>query len=139
MTICRTLIIAAAISGSAAALSAHDAKAFDLVGAWATDADQCTKVFVRKGRGNKLSFTSFPGVYGGGFMIEPDRLRGKFENCKIKSRKEDDRTVNIVAACASGIMLSSVQFFLNVIDENTIAREFPGNQGMEVKYHRCQI
>ena len=36
-------------------------------------------------------------------------------------------------------MLSNVQFFLKVIDDNTISREFPGMEGMDVKYHRCQI
>ena len=42
-------------------------------------------------------------------------------------------------ACASGVMLSNVQFFLKVIDDNTISREFPGVEGMDVKYYRCQI
>ena len=139
MTAFRNLVLAAVISTGAAVLSPQVAEAFDLTGAWATTANQCAKVFVRKGRDNKVSFTSFSGVYGGGFMVEADRLRGRFENCKIKSRKEDDRSVNLIAACASGIMLSNVQFFLKVIDDNTISREFPGMGGMEVKYHRCQI
>ena len=113
--------------------------AFELTGAWATSADQCSKVFARKGRAKQISFTNFSGVYGGGFIAEADRLRGKFENCLIKSRKESGETINLVVACASGIMLSSVQFFLKVIDDNAISREFPGMEGMEVKYHRCQI
>jgi hypothetical protein len=79
------------------------------------------------------------GVYGGGFIAESDRLKGKFESCSIKSRKESGQTINLVVACASGIMLSNVQFFLKVIDNNTISREFPGMEGMDVKYHRCQI
>lgn len=86
-----------------------------------------------------MNFTNFSGVYGGGFIAEADRLKGKFENCKIKSRKESGQTINLVVACASGIMLSNVQLFLKVIDDNTISREFPGIEGMDVKYHRCQI
>jgi hypothetical protein len=135
----RNLVLATAISASYALLSSHDAKAFDLTGAWATSSEQCTKVFVRKGRANNMTFTNFSGVYGRGFIVEADRLRGKFENCKIKSRSESNRTVNLVAACASGIMLSNVQFFLKVMDDNTVSREFPGTEGMDVKYHRCQI
>jgi hypothetical protein len=135
----RNLVLATAISASYALLSSHDAKAFDLMGAWATSSEQCTKVFVRKGRANNMTFTNFSGVYGRGFIVEADRLRGKFENCKIKSRNESNRTVNLVAACASGIMLSNVQFFLKVMDDNTVSREFPGIEGMDVKYHRCQI
>jgi hypothetical protein len=139
MMVFRNLALAAAISAGAALPLSRNAEAFDLVGAWAASADQCTKVFARKGRDNKVNFTNFSGVYGGGFVAEADRLRGKFENCKIKSRKEGDRTLNLVAACASGIMLSNVQFFLKVIDDNTVSREFPGIEGMEVKYYRCQI
>ncbi len=78
-------------------------------------------------------------MYGGGFIAKANRLRGKFERCSVKLRKESGQTINLVVACASGIMLSNVQFFLKVIDDDTISREFPGMEGMEVKYHRCQI
>ncbi len=96
-------------------------------------------MFTRKGRAGSVNFTSFSGVYGGGFIAEADRLKGKFESCKIKSRKESDQIINLVVACASSIMLSNVQFFLKVVDDNTISREFPGIEGMDVKYHRCKI
>jgi hypothetical protein len=127
------------ISLCATLLSPQRANAFELAGAWATSADQCAKVFARKGRANKVSFTNFSGIYGGGFIAESDRLKGKFESCSVKSRKDSGQTINLVVACASGIMLSNVQFFLKVIDDNTISREFPGMEGMDVKYHRCQI
>ena len=139
MIVLRNPILVAAILAGSALLSLQELNAFELTGAWATSADQCTKVFTRKGRANKVSFTNFSGVYGGGFIAEADRLKGKFENCLIKSRKESGQTINLVVACASGIMLSNVQFFLKVLDDNTISREFPGMEGMEATYHRCQI
>ena len=139
MSALRNLILATAISLGSTLLFPQRANAFELAGAWATSADQCAKVFARKGRANKVSFTNFSGVYGGGFIAESDRLRGKFENCSVKSRKDSGQTINLVVACASGIMLSNVQFFLKVIDDNTISREFPGMEEMDVRYHRCQI
>jgi hypothetical protein len=139
MIVLRKLILVAAVAIGSGLLSSHRASAFELTGAWATSADQCGKVFARKGRANQLNFTRFSGVYGGGFIAEPNRLRGKFENCSVKSRKESGQTLNLVLACASGIMLSNVQFFLKVLDDNSISREFPGIEGMEVTYHRCQI
>lgn len=126
------------VAGMICALPDH-ARAFDLAGAWATSADQCGKVFARKGRANQVTFTNFSGIYGGGFIAEPDRLRGKFENCKIKSRKDDGKDLNIIVSCASGIMVSNVQFFLKVVDDDTITREFPGIEGMQVSYHRCKL
>jgi hypothetical protein len=139
MIVLRNLVLATAIAAGSALLSPHRANAFTLAGAWATSADQCSKVFVRKGRANQVGFAGFPGVYGGGFIAEASRLRGKFESCSIKSRKESGQTINLVVACASSMMLSKVQFFLKVLDDNTISREFPGMDGMEMKYHRCQI
>lgn len=133
------MIVVATVLFSAALLSSPSAKAIELAGAWAASADQCNKVFTRKGREKKIGFTNFPGVYGGGFIAEADRLRGKHEICKIRSKKESDKTINLVAACASSIMLSHVQFILNVVDENTISREFPGMVDMKVTYHRCEI
>src|ERR1700758_157179 len=120
----------AAILGISVFASSGSASAFDLTGAWATYVDQCGKVFARKGRANQVTFTNFSGVYGGGFIAEADRLRGKFENCKIKSRKDDGKDLNIIVSCASGIMVSNVQFFLKVVDDDTITREFPGIEGM---------
>ena len=135
----RNLILAAAITTSSGLWSPQAVSAFELTGAWATSSEQCSKVFARKGRANQIGFTSFSGVYGGGFIAEANRLRGKSENCSVKTKKESGQNVNMVVACASGIMLSNVQFFLKILDDNTISREFPGMDGMEVKYHRCQI
>jgi hypothetical protein len=111
------------------------ADAVDLNGAWASDADQCAKVFVRQE--GKLGFTEMSDVYGGGFIIDGDQIVGKFARCRIKARKNDGVNVNLVAACATDIMLSSVQFSLKELDANSIARLFPGIEDMEIRYHRC--
>jgi hypothetical protein len=81
------------------------ASAAELTGAWAADADRCDKVFVRRGRAKQIDFAEFPGVHGGGFIIDADQLKGKFAECKIKTRKEDGQSLNLIAACATDIML----------------------------------
>ena len=111
------------------------AVAFDLDGAWASDADNCGKVFARKGA--QVSFTDMSDVYGGGFIIEGDQITGKFARCRIKARKDDGKTINLVAACATDIMLQNVQFSLRELDANNVIRMFPGMEGMEIKYARC--
>lgn len=115
------------------------AGAVELTGAWAPYADKCDKVFVRRGRAKQIDFAAFSGVYGGGFIIEADQLRGKFAKCKIKTRKEESSGLNLIAACATDIMLSNVQFVLKVVDDDNLTRVFPGIEGMEVKYHRCRL
>lgn len=110
---------------------------FDLGGAWAGDADNCAKVFVRKG--TQVSFSDMSDVYGGGFIIEGDYITGKFARCRIKAKKDEGTTINLVAACASDIMLQNVQFSLKEVDANTLIRLFPGMSGMEIKYARCPV
>jgi hypothetical protein len=134
MTGPRKPIASAALLGSLLVVAGR-ADAFDLNGAWASDADQCAKVFVRQGA--KVGFTEMSDVYGGGFIIDGDQIIGKFARCRIKARKDDGMNVNLIAACATDIMLSSVQFSVRELDANSIARLFPGMEDMEIRYHRC--
>jgi hypothetical protein len=113
------------------------AAAVELTGAWATDSHDCNNVFVR--RGQNITFGQYPGIHGGGFIIEADRLRGKHATCKIKTRKEDGDRLNLIAECAGDIMYSNVQFVLKSVDENTLVRVFPGIDGIDVTYHRCRL
>ena len=53
------LKIAVAATKLIALLGFEHAHAIDLSGAWATNADQCSRVFVRKSRANQVGFTSF--------------------------------------------------------------------------------
>jgi hypothetical protein len=125
---------AATVVASVFVLSGN-ASAFDLTGAWATNAEQCSKVFARKG--GQITFTEMSDVYGGGFIINGDQIIGKFARCRIKARKDEGPNVNLIAACATDIMLSSVQFSLKELDNSSIARLFPGMEGMGIRYERC--
>lgn len=124
---------------SVLSFASREAAAFDLAGVWALNADQCDKVFTRKGRANQAGFTNLSGAFGGGFIAEPDRLRSKFDTCAIKSRKVDGQDINMIVACSKGFMFTTVQLFLTVVDDNTVTREFPGFEGQNVTYHRCKI
>jgi hypothetical protein len=108
---------------------------FDLDGAWVSDAENCAKVFVRKG--TQVTFADMSDVYGGGFIIEGDHITGKYGRCRIKAKKIEGADINLLAACASDIMLQNVQFNLREVDANTVIRLFPGISGMEIKYARC--
>jgi hypothetical protein len=118
-------------------LCAAPAGAIDLIGAWATDAAQCTKVFEKKG--NQITFSELSDLYGSGFVIEGDRIRGKAATCTIKSRKEEGDTLHLLANCASEIMLQTVQFSLKVLTKDSISRIFPAMEGMSINYYRCTL
>jgi hypothetical protein len=95
-----------------------------------TNATRCSPVTAE-------SFTDLSDVYGGGFIVDGDQIIGKFARCKIKARKDGRQTVNLIAACATDIMLSSVQLSAKALDADTIIRLFPGMDDIEIRYSRC--
>lgn len=111
------------------------AYAVDLTGAWATDRALCDRIFTKKQ--NQTVFSELSDLYGSGFIIEGDRIRGKTVRCTIKSRKEEGDSVQLFAACATSIMTSDVQFSLKMTDATTISRQIPGIEGMQLNYQRC--
>ena len=114
-----------------------DVQAFELTGAWASQADLCKLVFT--GKGNQVVFTEFSDLYGSGFIIDGDRIRGRTTNCTIKSRKQEGDGLELDAACATSIMNQNVHFSLKIIDDNNVSRSFPEIRGMSLKYWRCSI
>jgi hypothetical protein len=113
------------------------ADAIELTGAWATQTDLCKLVFAKKGNG--VVFAELSDLYGSGFIIEGNRIRGKAARCTITSKKQDGDSLELAAACATSIMNQSVRFNLKVIDDNTLSRLFPDIPGMTLKYSRCTL
>lgn len=111
--------------------------AADLNGAWANDAAACPNIFVKKG--SAISIANKADLYGSGFIIEGNRIRGKMATCNIKARKDEETTVHLVATCSTDIALETVQFTLKIIDQNKIARVFPGMPELETSYVRCAL
>jgi hypothetical protein len=120
-------------------LLTSQAHAFDLNGAWATGADQCNKIFVKKG--DKISFAQFSEEFGRGFVADGNDVRSKTGRCTITSRKETGDTIDIQAACASEIMATSTNLRLKILDANSVSRIFtdPAFAGMELTFYRCSM
>jgi hypothetical protein len=113
------------------------AHAIELSGAWATEADLCNRVFTKKG--NQVVFAELSDLFGSGFVIDGNRIRGKAAQCMIQSRKQDGDNLELSAACATSIMHQNVKFNLRVIDDNNLDRLFPDIPGMSLKYSRCKL
>src|SRR3954467_7586383 len=111
------------------------ANALEINGSWATSASACGQVFIKKD--GAISFRQDSDQYGGGVIFEGDKVRGQMQTCTITRRKEEGNVVHMVAKCADEIMTSNVQFSAKVIDDNTIARIFPGMPEFTLSYSRC--
>jgi hypothetical protein len=130
----RLLTMTAVLFGLLILLPAQS-RAFELTGAWASQADLCKLVFVKKGNG--VVFAELSDLFGSGFIIEGSRIRGKAARCTITSKKQDGDNLELGAACASTIMNQNVHFNLKIIDDNHLTRLFPDIPGMTLDYSRC--
>ena len=96
----------------------------------------CDKVFVKKD--NKVSVSPNSSEYGGGFIIEGNRIHGQQQSCTIKSKKDDASSIHVLAACSTDIMMGNVQLSAKIIDDNTILRNFPGmSDDLAMRFARC--
>src|SRR5262245_14086420 len=96
------------------------AGAFDLTGAWATDAGVCNRVLTKKV--NQTGLAELSHLYGSGVIVDGNRVRGKAAQCTIDSKKQEGDSIELSAACASSIMTQPVEFNLKIIDDNTVNR-----------------
>jgi hypothetical protein len=122
---------------AASAMLPVEAQAFDLSGAWATQAELCKFVFVKKD--GKVAFAELSDLYGSGFVIDGNSIRGKAAQCTIQSRKEEGDSIELTAGCATSIMTQDARFPLKVLDNDNIVRMFPEIEGMTLRYARCKL
>ena len=113
------------------------AAAFELSGAWASDAELCKLVFAKKG--DKVGFAELSDLYGSGFVVDGKQIRGKSAQCTIQSQQQQGDDLELAAACASTIMKQDVRFKLKVVDDNNLIRFFPEIEGMTLRYARCRL
>ena len=119
------------------AIGGSTSYAADLTGAWASDANACKKIFVKSNE--KLTIAKDADMYGSGFVIEQNRIRGKLASCDIIARKQDGPITNLVAKCATDLAFENIQFSLKLDDENKITRLYPGLPELSVSYYRCAL
>ncbi len=116
-------------------VSAH---AFDLTGNWTTDERNCDKVFVKKN--NKVSMARNADVFGGGFIVEGNQIRGQASTCKITSRKEENGVLHLIAECSTDVaVLGTQELSAKINNDNQMTRIFPWFPEMGATYFRCVL
>jgi hypothetical protein len=114
------------------------ANAFDLNGTWTADDRNCNKVFVKKN--NKISMTRNSDVFGGGFIVEGNQMRGQAKTCKITSRKEESGVLHLIASCSTDIAVLGTQEVDAKIDsDDKITRIYPSFPDMGTPFYRCKL
>jgi len=129
-------VITLMLAGAGAVLS-NPAQAFDLNGAWTSNATACADIFEARG-GQAFAVKGGAGMYGDAFIVQDDKILASAGTCTIKVRKRVGPVTHLIAVCAPGsVALSTFQFSYKVEDENTIVRVFPGVGALDTTYRRC--
>ena len=119
-------------------LISFSAEAFDLNGAWSTNEENCSKMFVTEN--NKLTMTRNSDVFGSGFIVEGDQLRGPAKACKIINRKEQGDVLHLIASCTTDIAVLGTQEVSAKIDnDNRVTRIYPEFPEMGISFFRCKL
>lgn len=126
MVVCSQVLIFAGISAPA--------QAYDLNGAW-TSGGACEKLFVKTDSG--ISFRPDSELWGSGFIVQGNSIRGKSTRCTIKSKNEKGPVHSLTAVCATDIMVDQVKITYKVVDENKVIRVIPRMEGFEMPLTRC--
>lgn len=113
------------------------ANASDITGLWSTDPAACNKIFQKKG--GRTVIADDADLYGSGFIIEQNQIRGKIATCNIKARKVDGAITHFIASCSTDIALQNVQFSLKTDGENKITRIYPGVPELSTNFFRCAL
>src|SRR5258705_7674486 len=109
--------------------------AFDLTGAWSTEKSTCPRVFTKNA--TSIAFAPDSEQWGKGFIVEGNTIRGLSVKCVIKSKKESKSDLNIIASCATDIMIDQVQLRFKISGKDSLTRVFPGMPGLESPFARC--
>lgn len=131
--ICRTVtgvsaVLAMSIGGTSAGAAGID-------GAWASSAEACSKIFER--RGNRVSLRGDADMYGSGFVVEGNQIRGKSSTCTVRVRKQDGDIVHLVAACSTDVAVDTLQLSYKQDGPDRIIRIYPGLPELDTPYYRC--
>lgn len=129
-------LIVPAIFCAIVTVFSYCANAFELDAVWATDSSQCNNMFAKKH--HAISLKPKSDLYGSGFIVEGNRIRGKLLTCEITDRKQAGAVLNLAARCSSSIaLLSPTEFSLKIDDDNHITRTLTDFDNMSVTYARC--
>jgi len=119
-------------------ICSFSASAFDLSGAWTADATNCDKVFIKKN--NRIVMTRNSGVFGGGFIVEGNQIRGQAKTCKITSRKEEGGVLRLIASCSTDIaILGPEEVSAKIDSDNQLTRIFPSFPESGISFYRCKL
>ena len=122
----------------ACSMFSFSANAFDLNGAWTTNADNCGKIFVKKN--NRVTMTRNSDVFGSGFIVEGDQIRGPAKACKITNRKEEGGVLQLIASCTTDIaVLDTQQVSAKIENDNQLTRIYPSFPEMGIVFYRCKL
>jgi hypothetical protein len=130
--------LAAPVLFCGCAVFSFSANAFELNGAWSTNSENCGKMFVTKNK--RVSFTHNSDVFGSGFIVEGDRMRGPARVCKITNHKEEGGVLHLIASCTTDIaVLGTQEVSAKINNDDQITRIYPSFPEMGIPFYRCKL
>lgn len=111
------------------------AYAADLDGAWASNPNVCSQIFIMKN--NKISKAHYADMYGRGFVIEGDEVTDELATCHIKDRKVDGNIIRLTSDCSTSMGNFTDQIILRLDGNDRVTRFSVGTRETGLAYFHC--
>lgn len=108
-----------------------------LVGAWASSAADCQKLFER--RGGALTYRQPVDQFAEAFIIEPGQIRAPTGACRIASVARNKEGVAVSLDCQDSISFQSQTVHFKIRSGGEIVYSPTGDPSLDTTYQRCRL
>ena len=127
------LCIAGFLAGSTS-VSAEDMERA-LLGAWATSASDCAKLFER--RGDNWVFRKPVDEFSQAAIIEPGRILGPAETCEVKHITRANDVLSVTGVCTDSVTYMDQTAQITVKGKDEIVYSPTGDPALNTDLRRC--
>jgi biotin carboxyl carrier protein len=106
-----------------------------LVGAWAASAEDCNKLFERKGRA--LTYRKPVNQFVQAAIVEPQRIRSPTATCQLDSATRDGDSLKLIAECADVISYTSRTVYVKLRSNDELAYSPTGDPALATNLRKC--
>ena len=108
-----------------------------LVGAWAASAEDCNKLFQRKGRA--LTYRQPVNQFAQAAIVEPQRIRLPYRHVPARQRGRDGGSLKLIAECADVISYTSRTVYVKLRSNDELVYSPTGDPALATNLRKCPL
>jgi hypothetical protein len=108
-----------------------------LVGAWAPSAQDCNRLFQRKGRA--IKYRQPIDQFAQAAIVEPQRIRTPSATCQLDSAVSDGGSLKLIAECAGIVSYTSRTVYVKLRSNDELVYSPTGDPVLATNLRKCPL